>query len=214
MTLRVGSLCSGVGMLDLAVESVLPGAQLAWYAQYEPPDKDGKPDRNQYAAQIMAHRFPGVPNHGDITAIDYAAVEPVDLLTAGWPCQDMSLAGKRAGLMPGTRSGLWIHVARAIEALRPSLVLLENVRSLTSARAHCDLEFCPGCMGAAGGGHRHCSTPASTRLCSRRPGRPRVRCGVAGARRLGCRGAAPAGAVLRPRVARRWLLPRFPVGVC
>jgi DNA (cytosine-5)-methyltransferase 1 len=152
MTLRVGSLCSGYGGLDLAVESVV-NAELAWYAQYEPPDKKtGKPDRNQYAAQIMAHHWPGVPNHGDITAIDYSAVEPVDILTAGWPCQDMSLAGKRAGMMPGTRSGLWTHVARAIDALHPPLVYLENVRSLTSAKARSDLEFCPGCMGAAGGG--------------------------------------------------------------
>jgi DNA (cytosine-5)-methyltransferase 1 len=139
-------------MIDLAVESVFPGAQLAWYAQYEPPDKDGKIDRHQYAARIMAHHWPGVPNHGDITAIDYAGVEPVDLLTAGFPCTDLSLAGKRAGLMPGTRSGVWSHVARAIGALRPSLVLIENVRSLTSAKAHCDVESCPRCMGDPGDG--------------------------------------------------------------
>lgn len=152
MTLRIGSLCSGVGMLDLAVESVFPGAELAWYAQYEPPDKDGKPDRHQHAARIMAHHWPGVPNHGDITTIDYRAVEPVDILTAGFPCTDLSLAGKRAGLMPGTRSGVWSHVARAVGVLRPPLVLIENVRSLTSAKAHSDVEFCPGCMGGPGGG--------------------------------------------------------------
>jgi DNA (cytosine-5)-methyltransferase 1 len=184
MTLRVASLCSGVGGLDLAVESVLD-AELAWYAQYEPPDKNGKEDKNQYAAQIMAARFPGVPNLGDITAIDYTQVEPVDILTAGFPCTDLSLAGKRAGLMPGTRSGIWSHVARAVEVLRPSLVFIENVRSLTSAKAHSDLEHCPWCMGeAAEGGGIRSSASASTRSCSRRSGRPRVRCGVAGASRL------------------------------
>ena len=151
MTQRIGSLCSGVGALDLSVEAVLD-AELAWYAQYEPPGKDGREDKNQYAAQIMAARFPGVPNHGDITAIDYSQVDPVDVLTAGFPCQDLSLAGKRAGLMPGTRSGVWSHVARAIEALRPSLVFIENVRSLTSARAHSGLEPCPWCLGDTGGG--------------------------------------------------------------
>jgi len=145
---RVGSLCSGVGGLDLAVEDVFPGAELAWYAQYEPPNrKTGKPDRNQYAAKIMAHHWPGVPNLGDIATIDYSGIEPVDLLMAGFPCTDVSLAGKREGLMPGTRSGVWAHVARAIAFLRPKLVFIENVRSLTSARAHCDLEHCPGCMG-------------------------------------------------------------------
>lgn len=198
MSPRIGSLCSGVGMLDLAVESVLPGAELAWYAQFEPPGKKGRPDRHQYAAKVMAHRFPGTPNHGDIAAIDYGGVEAVDILTAGWPCQDMSLAGKRAGLMPGTRSGLWSHVVRAIGALRPSLVFLENVRSLTSARAHSDLEQCPWCLGEAGGGH----ASAGTRRCSRRSGRPRV-CGIlAVPTRLRGRSTSPARARLRPRVAR------------
>ena len=150
MSLRIGSLCSGYGGLDLAVMDAVPGAEVAWHAQYEPPDKKGRPDKHQYAAQVLAHRFPGVPNHGDITAIDYAGVEPVDVLTAGFPCQDISLAGARAGLLPGNRSGLWSHVARAIAELRPSLVFIENVRSLTSARAHSDLESCPRCMGDLG----------------------------------------------------------------
>jgi DNA (cytosine-5)-methyltransferase 1 len=141
--MRIGSLCSGYGGLDLAVMDAL-GGSIAWHAQYDPDDT------HQYAAQILAHRFPGVPNHGDITAVDWDAVEPVDILTAGWPCQDMSLAGLGAGLMPGTRSGLWYHVAAAIAALRPSLVVLENVRSLTSAKAHSDVELCSWCLGDIG----------------------------------------------------------------
>jgi len=147
----MGSLCSGYGGLDMAVMEAVPDAEIAWHAQYEPPDKKGKPDLNQWAAKILELRFPGVPNHGDITAIDYGRVEPVDILTAGFPCQDISLAGGRAGLLPGNRSGLWRHVARAIEELRPSLVFIENVRSLTSARAHSDLESCPQCVGDGGG---------------------------------------------------------------
>lgn len=147
MTPRIGSLCSGFGGLDLAVETVLPDAELAWYAQHDPDDK------HQYAARIMAHHWPDTPNHGDITAIDYAHVEPVDILTAGFPCQDISLAGKRAGLREGTRSGIWSHVARAISVLRPSLVLLENVRSLTSAWADSDVEPCPWCLGDTGDEH-------------------------------------------------------------
>jgi DNA (cytosine-5)-methyltransferase 1 len=150
VSLRIGSLCSGYGGLDLAVMDALPGAELAWHAQYEPPDKKGKPDLNQWAAQVLELRFPGAPNHGDITAIDYGRVEPVDILTAGFPCQDISLAGGRAGLLPGNRSGLWSHVARAITELRPRLVFIENVRSLTSARAHSDLEPCAQCVGGGG----------------------------------------------------------------
>jgi len=150
VSLRIGSLCSGYGGLDLAVMDAVPGAEVAWHAQYEPPDKKGKPDLNQWAARILELRFPGVPNHGDITAVDYAQVEPVDILTARFPCQDISLAGGRAGLLPGNRSGLWSHVARAIAELRPRLVFIENVRSLTSARAHSDLEPCPQCVGDGG----------------------------------------------------------------
>jgi DNA (cytosine-5)-methyltransferase 1 len=149
MTPRIGSLCTGYGGLDLAVQQVF-GGTVAWHFQYEPPDKDGREDKNQYAAQILTHHWPTIPNHGDITAIDFAQVEPVDILTAGFPCQDVSLAGRRAGLTEGTRSGLWLHVVRAIEELRPRLVVIENVRGLLSAKADSDLEPCTWCVGDAG----------------------------------------------------------------
>ncbi|WP_414162564.1 DNA cytosine methyltransferase [Streptomyces acidiscabies] len=61
----------------------------------------------------------------------------------------MSVAGRRAGLAPDTRSGLWHHVARAIEALQPCLVVIENVRGILTSPAHPlrDLEPCPWCLG-------------------------------------------------------------------
>lgn len=142
--LRIGSLCSGYGGLDMAVQQVL-GGTVAWHCQYDPDD------RYQYAAQILAHHWPEVPNHGDITAIDFTQVEPVDVLTAGFPCQDVSLAGLRAGIAKGTRSGLWLHVARAIRELRPRLVVIENVRGLLSSQAHSNVEPCTWCVGDAGG---------------------------------------------------------------
>jgi DNA (cytosine-5)-methyltransferase 1 len=146
---RIGSLCTGYGGLDLAVQEVF-GGTVAWHSQYEPPDKDGREDKNQYAAQILTHHWPTIPNHGDLTAIDFRQVEPVDILTAGFPCQDVSLAGRRAGLAEGTRSGLWLHVARAVEELQPRLVVIENVRGLLSAPAHSDVEPCTWCVGDAG----------------------------------------------------------------
>lgn len=149
MTIRTGSLCTGYGGLDEAVKQVF-GGTVAWHCQYEPPDKDGREDKNQYAAQILAHHWPHIPNHGDLTAVDWDQVEPVDILTAGFPCQDVSLAGLRAGLTEGTRSGLWLHVARAIEQLRPRLVVIENVRGLLSAKADSDVEPCTWCVGDAG----------------------------------------------------------------
>ncbi|MGW3072334.1 DNA cytosine methyltransferase [Kitasatospora sp. NPDC001132] len=146
---RIGSLFSGYGGLDLAVEQFF-GARTVWHSQYEPPDKKGRPDVHQYAARILAHHWPDTPNLGDITAIDWdqvAAEAPVDILTGGFPCTDVSLAGQRAGLNDQTRSGLWAHMAHAIAALQPRLVVIENVRGLLSAPAHSDVEPCTWCMG-------------------------------------------------------------------
>ena len=144
MTPRIGSLCSGYGGLDIATQAVF-GGTTAWHCQHAPDDN------HQYAAQILTRHWPHIPNHGDITTIDFRAVEPVDILTAGFPCQDVSLAGLRAGLADGTRSGLWHHVARAIETLQPRLVVIENVRGLLSTQAHSDMEPCTWCLGDAGG---------------------------------------------------------------
>lgn len=135
MNPRIGSLCSGYEGLGMAVQSVL-GGELAWVADDSPG-----------ASAILAHHWPTVPNLGDITAVDWTAVEPVDVLCAGFPCQDVSAAGLRAGMRDGNRSGLWSYVAEAIAALRPPLVYIENVRGLLSAGADCDLEPCPGCLG-------------------------------------------------------------------
>jgi DNA (cytosine-5)-methyltransferase 1 len=139
---RIGSLFSGTGGLDQGVQSVL-GGTVAWHSEIDPG-----------ACKILAHRYPDVPNHGDITAVDWSAVEPVDVLTGGFPCQDVSAAGKRAGLHSETRSGLWAQMVRAIDELRPSLVVAENVRGLLSACALSELEPCPRCLGDESQPHR------------------------------------------------------------
>lgn len=135
---KIGSLCSGVGGLDLGVQSVL-GGRIAWHAETDP-----------HAAKVLARHWPGVPNLGDVRAADFGGAEPVDILTAGIPCQDLSVAGPRTGLA-GTRSGLWRHIADAIPILNPRLVVIENVRGLLSTRAGTDsvrpLESCPTCLG-------------------------------------------------------------------
>jgi DNA (cytosine-5)-methyltransferase 1 len=118
--LRVGSMCTGYGGLDLAVMAVL-NARLAWCADPDP-----------HAARVLAARFPQVPNLGDLRAVDWAAVPAVDLVTAGFPCQDISAAGAGAGITEGTRSGLWMHIAEALRQLRPAGVLVENVAALRS----------------------------------------------------------------------------------
>lgn len=131
----MGELFAGYGGLGMGVAEVLD-VELAWVSEID-----------KGPSKILEHRFPDVPNLGDITKIDWADVEPVDVLTGGFPCQDVSAAGKRAGIRPGTRSGLWAQFAYAIDQLRPSLVVIENVRGLLSARAHSDVEPCPWCVG-------------------------------------------------------------------
>ena len=139
--MKIGSLFSGYGGLDLAVMNVT-GAEVAWHCEWE-----------DAPSKILDMHFPGVPNYKDVTKVDFTQVEPVDILTGGFPCQDLSLAGKRAGLKEGTRSGLWSEFARAIEELKPRLVVIENVRGLLSATAtNPHLEQCAWCMGESGDG--------------------------------------------------------------
>jgi DNA (cytosine-5)-methyltransferase 1 len=91
------------------------GGDLAWYSEIEPA-----------ACTVLAAHYPDVPNLGDITAVDWSAVEPVDVITGGYPCQPFSHAGKRKGTKDERH--LWPYVRDAISALRPSLAVLENVR--------------------------------------------------------------------------------------
>jgi len=121
---KIGSCFTGVAGLDMAVEAVT-GGRVVWHSEVDPA-----------ASKVLATHYPDIPNHGDITAIDWDAVEPVDILCGGPPCQDVSAAGAKAGLGEGTRSGLWAHMAHAIEMLEPKLVIIENVRGLLSTKAN------------------------------------------------------------------------------
>jgi DNA (cytosine-5)-methyltransferase 1 len=116
---RIGSLCSGYGGLDMAVEAVL-GGSLAWVS-----------DIDKGSCKVLDYRYPDVPNLGDFTVIDWATVEPVEILTAGFPCQPVSGAGKQLG--DQDERWLWDDVIRAVRELRPNHVLLENVRGLFTA---------------------------------------------------------------------------------
>lgn len=140
--MRLGSLFSGCGGLDLAVNSVF-GSSTAWHCEFE-----------DAPSRVLEALWPDVPNHRDVTSVDWSLVEPVDILAGGFPCQDLSLAGRRAGMRPGTRSGLWSDFVKAIDALKPSVVVIENVRGLLSGCAEggtnadgSPMESCPGCVG-------------------------------------------------------------------
>ncbi|MEU4241903.1 DNA cytosine methyltransferase [Actinoplanes sp. NPDC026619] len=117
--LRAGSLCSGYGGLELGAGLTLGPIEHMWHGEYDPAP-----------AAVLANRWPGVPNLGDIAAVTaaggWAGLDPIDLLLAGYPCQPFSYAGPRGGFDdPRNR---WPDVWAAIRALRPRLVILENVR--------------------------------------------------------------------------------------
>ncbi|AXG81123.1 DNA cytosine methyltransferase [Streptomyces paludis] len=113
-------LCAGYGGLGMAAEA-LTGDKVAYVAE-----------SNEAASLVLAHRFPDAPNIGDITTYDWTRlVGLVDIVTAGFSCQDISNAGPRGGIS-GKRSRVWKDVAKAVGVLRPRLVFLENVAVIRS----------------------------------------------------------------------------------
>lgn len=133
----VGSLFTGYGGLDMGVMTALDSsARIAWTSDVEPGP-----------CKLAAVRWPDTPNLGDITRVDWDAVEPVDIICDGSPCQDLSVAGKRAGMAPGTRSNLWESMFTAIKTIRPRLVVWENVRGALNAWAVSALEPRSGLLG-------------------------------------------------------------------
>lgn len=115
--MRVGSFCTGYDGIGISLGVNQGKAESVWHSEIEPA-----------AIAILEYHFPGVPNLGDLKKIDWAKVEPVDIITAGFPCQPFSLAGQRKGADDPRH--LWPFIAEAIGEIRPRYVLLENVRGL------------------------------------------------------------------------------------
>lgn len=116
MALTFGSLFAGIGGLDLGLERA--GMQCRWQVEI-----------NEYAQKVLAKHWPDVPRFRDVRDVGATNLTRVDLIAGGFPCQDISYAGKGAGLA-GARSGLWFEFARIIGELRPRYVLVENVAAL------------------------------------------------------------------------------------
>jgi DNA (cytosine-5)-methyltransferase 1 len=113
---NVGSLFSGIGGFDLGLERA--GMRVAWQA-----------DADEFCRRVLARHWPDVPCYEDVRELRGSDVEPVDVLCGGFPCQDISAAGKGAGI-DGEQSGLWSEFARLICELRPDYVIVENVSAL------------------------------------------------------------------------------------
>jgi len=111
-----GSLFAGIGGLDLGLERA--GMECLWQVEI-----------NDYATQVLERHWPGVRRHRDVRTFPPAGDWSVDLICGGFPCQDISNAGRRSGI-EGSQSGLFFEVIRVARQLRPRFLLLENVSAL------------------------------------------------------------------------------------
>jgi DNA (cytosine-5)-methyltransferase 1 len=117
LPLTFGSLFAGIGGFDLGLERA--GMRCEWQVEIDP-----------YARAVLAKHWPDVRRHEDVRTFPPPEGEwGVDVICGGFPCQDISVAGKGAGLA-GARSGLWYEYARIIGELRPRYVIVENVAAL------------------------------------------------------------------------------------
>ena len=119
MSMTFGSLFAGIGGLDLGLERA--GMKCAWQVEID-----------DYANKVLAKHWPDVDRFRDVRECGAENLRAVDLIYGGFPCQDVSLAGKRAGL-EGERTTLWSEFARIIRELKPRWVLAENVPGLLSS---------------------------------------------------------------------------------
>jgi DNA-cytosine methyltransferase len=104
---------------------------------------------DKYASAVLKNRWPNIKNYGDITKINWAEVPDFDLLTGGSPCQDLSIAGKRAGLL-GSRSSLFYEFMRAVQEKRPRYFIWENVKGALSSQGGWDFATVLNEMAEAG----------------------------------------------------------------
>ena len=125
--MKHGSLFTGVGGLDLGFEAA--GIETVWQCEI-----------NKQARSVLAKHWPTATRYTDVCEVDGAAVAPVDVISFGSPCQDLSIAGNRAGFQDGTRSNLYFEAVRIIKEMRdatknqyPRYAIWENVRGALSS---------------------------------------------------------------------------------
>lgn len=116
MTLRIGSLFSGIDGLGLGLERAGLG-DVVWQVE-----------KDEWCRGVLATHWPGAERFDDVCTVGATTLAPVDVICGGFPCQDVSGAGKGAGLS-GARSGLWYEYRRIIGELQPAACVVENVNS-------------------------------------------------------------------------------------
>ena len=116
---KMGSLFSGIGGLELGLERAFSGElQTIWQVE-----------QNQFCQSVLERHWSNTKRYNDVRTVGAHNLEPVDVLCGGFPCQDISIAGKGEGL-DGERSGLWREFHRLINELRPRVAVMENVSAI------------------------------------------------------------------------------------
>jgi DNA (cytosine-5)-methyltransferase 1 len=118
MTLQLLDTFSGIGGFSYAAEHIVGGFETVAFVEREP-----------YCQRILGKHWPNVPIYGDITTFN-PRPHSADVICGGFPCQDISTAGKQAGIKEGTRSGLFYELIRVIRLVQPRYVVLENVAAI------------------------------------------------------------------------------------
>lgn len=131
--MKIGSLFSGIGGLELGLEWAGVG-HTVWQVE-----------KDAWCRGVLAKHWPNVKRYNDVRTVGRDTLEWVDVICGGFPCQDISVAGKGAGI-EGARSGLWREYARIIGEIRPSVVIIENVAALVTR----GLDVVVADLGAAG----------------------------------------------------------------
>lgn len=116
---KIGSAFSGVGGFELGLERAIPNSKTVWQIE-----------QNVFCQKILRKHWPDAKIYDDVREVGAHNLEPVDIFCAGFPCQDISVAGKGEGL-DGKKSGLWWECFRIISELRPRIIVLENVSAIT-----------------------------------------------------------------------------------
>lgn len=148
--MRIGELFAGIGGIGLGLEWAGVGS-VAWQVERDP-----------FCRRVLERHWPDAERFEDVRDVGAANLAPVDVIAGGFPCQDLSLAGKGAGLH-GERSGMFWELARVVRELRPRFVVLENVSAIlrrgvgdvlgTLAALGYDAEWC--CVRASDVGAMH-----------------------------------------------------------
>ena len=119
MTVRIGSCFAGIGGWELGLERAIPNSHTIWQVE-----------QNTFCQSILKKHWPNATIFDDVHTVGAHNLQPIDLLCAGFPCQDLSLAGNQRGIHDGEKSSLYWELHRIICELRPRIICLENVANI------------------------------------------------------------------------------------